>query len=71
MVDAVFEELAGEDPVFRRLVRKRHADGRPGRGDVDPVVVGEQQQEFLELRYHGEDKLFVPVENIDVLWLNG
>jgi transcription-repair coupling factor (superfamily II helicase) len=25
------------------------------------------QQEFLELRYHGEDKLFVPVERLDLI----
>ena len=24
-------------------------------------------QEFLELRYHGEDKLFVPVERLDLV----
>ncbi len=30
-----------------------------GRGDV--------VQEFLELRYHGEDKLFVPVERLDLV----
>ncbi len=26
-----------------------------------------QQQEFLELRYHGDDKLFVPVERLDLI----
>ncbi|MEQ1727081.1 MAG: DEAD/DEAH box helicase, partial [Vicinamibacterales bacterium] len=31
------------------------------------IGVGEQQQEFLELRYHGEDKLFVPVERLDLV----
>jgi transcription-repair coupling factor (superfamily II helicase) len=25
------------------------------------------QQEFLELRYHGDDKLFVPVERLDLI----
>jgi transcription-repair coupling factor (superfamily II helicase) len=28
---------------------------------------GEAQQEFLELRYSGEDKLFVPVERLDLV----
>ncbi|MGE3957875.1 MAG: transcription-repair coupling factor [Vicinamibacterales bacterium] len=31
------------------------------------IGVGEQQQEFLELRYAGEDKLFVPVERLDLV----
>ncbi len=31
------------------------------------IGVGDQQQEFLELRYHGEDKLFVPVERLDLV----
>src|SRR5213078_2921158 len=29
--------------------------------------VGESVQEFLELRYAGEDKLFVPVERLDLV----
>jgi transcription-repair coupling factor (superfamily II helicase) len=28
---------------------------------------GAGQQEFLELRYHGDDKLFVPVERLDLI----
>jgi len=28
---------------------------------------GEPQQEFMELRYHGDDKLFVPVERLDLV----
>ncbi len=31
------------------------------------IGVGELQQEFLELRYAGEDKLFVPVERLDLV----
>jgi transcription-repair coupling factor (superfamily II helicase) len=31
------------------------------------VGPGTQQQEFLELRYHGDDKLFVPVERLDLI----
>jgi transcription-repair coupling factor (superfamily II helicase) len=31
------------------------------------IGVGETQQEFLELRYAGEDKLFVPVERLDLI----
>jgi len=31
------------------------------------LAVGEAMQEFLELRYAGEDKLFVPVERLDLV----
>ena len=31
------------------------------------VSVGERPQEFMELRYAGEDKLFVPVERLDLV----
>ena len=31
------------------------------------VAPGEPQQEFMELRYAGEDKLFVPVERLDLV----
>ncbi len=31
------------------------------------ITVGEEVKEFLELRYHGEDKLFVPVERLDLI----
>ncbi|HQZ40985.1 MAG TPA: transcription-repair coupling factor [Vicinamibacterales bacterium] len=31
------------------------------------IAVGEDLKEFLELRYHGEDKLFVPVERLDLI----
>ncbi len=31
------------------------------------IGVGDTQQEFLELRYAGEDKLFVPVERLDLV----
>ena len=31
------------------------------------IGVGDGQQEFLELRYAGEDKLFVPVERLDLV----
>jgi transcription-repair coupling factor (superfamily II helicase) len=31
------------------------------------ITVGEDVKEFLELRYHGEDKLFVPVERLDLI----
>ena len=31
------------------------------------ISVGEDIKEFLELRYHGEDKLFVPVERLDLI----
>ncbi|HEX7086893.1 MAG TPA: CarD family transcriptional regulator, partial [Vicinamibacterales bacterium] len=32
-----------------------------------PVGPGEPQQEFMELRYAGDDKLFVPVERLDLV----
>jgi transcription-repair coupling factor (superfamily II helicase) len=31
------------------------------------IGVGDNEQEFLELRYAGEDKLFVPVERLDLV----
>jgi len=31
------------------------------------IGIGDSQQEFLELRYAGEDKLFVPVERLDLV----
>ena len=31
------------------------------------IGVGDSMQEFLELRYAGEDKLFVPVERLDLV----
>src|SRR5206468_7318548 len=31
------------------------------------IGIGDSQQEFLELRYQGEDKLFVPVERLDLV----
>ena len=31
------------------------------------IGVGDTAHEFLELRYHGDDKLFVPVERLDLV----
>ena len=31
------------------------------------IALGLETQEFMELRYHGEDKLFVPVERLDLV----
>src|SRR5262249_56156475 len=31
------------------------------------IGIGDSMQEFLELRYAGEDKLFVPVERLDLV----
>jgi transcription-repair coupling factor (superfamily II helicase) len=31
------------------------------------IEVGHDVQEFMELRYHGEDKLFVPIERLDLV----
>jgi len=31
------------------------------------IGVGDSMQEFLELRYAGDDKLFVPVERLDLV----
>src|SRR5262245_14950759 len=32
-----------------------------------PTLSTSEKQEFLELRYHGDDKLFVPVERLDLI----
>jgi len=34
---------------------------------LDPITVGKSQHDCVTLEYHGGDKLFIPVENIDVL----
>lgn len=34
---------------------------------LDPITVGKSQHDCVALEYHGGDKLFIPVENIDVL----
>ena len=34
---------------------------------LKPIGVGDSMQEFMELRYAGEDKLFVPVERLDLV----
>ncbi len=34
---------------------------------LEPVTVGKSQHDCVMLQYHGGDKLFIPVENIDVL----
>ena len=36
-------------------------------GSRPATVSGADVQEFLELRYHGDDKLFVPVERLDLI----
>jgi transcription-repair coupling factor (superfamily II helicase) len=38
-----------------------------GVGPATSARRGDEQQEFLELRYAGEDKLFVPVERLDLV----
>ena len=34
---------------------------------LEPIAVGESQHDCVCLEYHGGDKLYIPVENIDVL----
>ncbi|MFW5633615.1 MAG: transcription-repair coupling factor, partial [Erythrobacter sp.] len=34
---------------------------------LEPIPVGKSQHDCVALEYHGGDKLFIPVENIDVL----
>ena len=34
---------------------------------LDPIAVGKSKHDCVALEYHGGDKLFIPVENIDVL----
>ncbi len=31
------------------------------------IAVGQEMREFMELRYHGDDKLFVPVDRLDLV----
>jgi transcription-repair coupling factor (superfamily II helicase) len=40
---------------------------RLGVGPFDPAQGGPALQEFMELRYAGEDKLFVPLERLDLV----
>ncbi len=45
-----------------------HVDHGIGRFvGLKPIGVGDSLQEFMELRYAGEDKLFVPVERLDLV----
>jgi transcription-repair coupling factor (superfamily II helicase) len=45
-----------------------HVDNGIGRFvGLKRIEVGQDVQEFMELRYHGEDKLFVPVERLDLV----
>ena len=40
---------------------------RLGVGPIDPATGKPTEQEFMELRYAGEDKLFVPLERLDLV----
>jgi transcription-repair coupling factor (superfamily II helicase) len=45
-----------------------HVDHGIGRfAGLKQIGVGDSMQEFMELRYAGEDKLFVPVERLDLV----
>jgi transcription-repair coupling factor (superfamily II helicase) len=45
-----------------------HVDHGIGRFvGLKQIAVGQQAQEFMELRYFGEDKLFIPVERLDLV----
>ena len=45
-----------------------HVDHGIGRFvGLKQIGVGDSMQEFMELRYFGEDKLFVPVERLDLV----
>ena len=46
-----------------------HIDNGIGRfvGLKKMTAAGQQEQEFMELRYSGEDKLFVPLERLDLV----
>jgi transcription-repair coupling factor (superfamily II helicase) len=45
-----------------------HVDHGIGRFEgLKQIGVGDSMQEFMELRYAGEDKLFVPVERLDLV----
>ncbi len=45
-----------------------HSDHGIGRYlGLEPITVGKSQHDCVMLEYHGGDKLYIPVENIDVL----
>jgi transcription-repair coupling factor (superfamily II helicase) len=45
-----------------------HVDNGIGEfAGLKQIGVGDSAHEFLELRYHGDDKLFVPVERLDLI----
>lgn len=45
-----------------------HSDHGIGRYlGLEPIAVGKSQHDCVMLEYHGGDKLYIPVENIDVL----
>ena len=45
-----------------------HVDNGIGEfAGLKQIGVGDTAHEFLELRYHGDDKLFVPVERLDLI----
>ena len=64
-----FGRLPG--PNFRRLVGGDlvvHLDHGIGRYlGLEPITVGKSQHDCVALEYSGGDKLYIPVENIDVL----
>ncbi len=78
----VFEEERRVHERRRSLARTFHSDFRDLKGGdhvvhVDhgiglfvglrQISIGLETQEFMELRYAGEDKLFVPVERLDLV----
>src|SRR5207249_7364295 len=50
---------------FRRVLFRSHGIGEFV--GLKQIGIGDAMQEFLELRYAGDDKLFVPVERLDLV----
>jgi len=62
--DAFLAELA----ALNRGDLVVHLDHGIGRYlGLEPITVGQSQHDCVMLEYHGGDKLYIPVENIDVL----
>ncbi|WP_299307757.1 transcription-repair coupling factor [uncultured Croceicoccus sp.] len=62
--DAFMAELAALTPGDL-VVHMDHGIGRYL--GLDPITVGKSKHDCVTLEYHGGDKLYIPVENLDVL----
>ncbi|TMM49732.1 transcription-repair coupling factor [Qipengyuania marisflavi] len=62
--DAFMAELSALSPGDL-VVHTEHGIGKYL--GLEPIAVGKSKHDCVMLQYHGGDKLFIPVENIDVL----